>query len=89
MAIFVWAFLVILSIVVISCSKQLSLRYNALTTSFRERNPHINPPPTPEMRALNTKIMAKLFLIVGVFLFLLSGLMLIGSLLLAGNLHSR
>jgi hypothetical protein len=89
MAIFLYAFLIVLSIVVIFCSKQLSMRYNAWTTSFRERNPHINPPPTPEMRALNTKIMTRLFRILGVFLFLLAGLMLIGNLLLAGTLHSN
>jgi hypothetical protein len=89
MAIFVWAFVMVLSIIVISCSKQLSLRYNAWTTSFRERNPHINPPPTPEMRALNTRIMTRLFRILGIFTFLLSGLMLIGSVLLGGNLPAK
>ena len=50
----------------------LSVRYNAWTTSLRERHPNINPPPTPEWRARNTKIMTVLFRVVGVFLVLLS-----------------
>jgi uncharacterized membrane protein YjgN (DUF898 family) len=50
----------------------LSIRHNAWTTSLRERHPDINPPPTPEWRALNTKIMTVLFWVVGVFLVLLS-----------------
>jgi len=50
----------------------LSIQYNAWTTSLRERHPNINPPPTPEWRALNTKIMTVLFRVVGVFLVLLS-----------------
>lgn len=43
----------------------LSVRYNAWTTGFRERNPHINRPPTPKMRALNTKIMTYIFRVAG------------------------
>ena len=50
----------------------LSIRYNALTTGLRERHPGINPPPTPEWRARNTKIMTVMFRFVGVFLVLLS-----------------
>lgn len=61
-------------------SLQLSVRYNAWTTRVRERTPHTNPPPTLEMRALNTKIMKWLFRIVGAFLFLLSIVALIGIL---------
>jgi hypothetical protein len=57
----------------------LSLRYNAWTTSLRERHPNINPPPTPEWRARNTKIMTMMFRVVGVFLVLLSILTLLGS----------
>jgi hypothetical protein len=50
----------------------LSIRYNAWTTGLRERHPGINPPPTPEWRARNTKIMAVMFRVAGVFLVLLS-----------------
>jgi len=50
----------------------LSIRYNAWTTGLRERHPHINPPPTPEWRARNTKIMTVMFRVFGVFVVLLS-----------------
>jgi hypothetical protein len=50
----------------------LSVRYNAWTTGLRERHPNINPPPTPEWRARNTKIMTVMFRVLGVFLVLLS-----------------
>ncbi len=50
----------------------LSMRYNAWTARLRERHPNINPPPTPEWRARNTKIMTVMFRIVGVFLVLIS-----------------
>jgi hypothetical protein len=50
----------------------LSIRYNAWTTGLRERHPNFNPPPTPEWRARNTKIMTVMFRVVGVFLVLLS-----------------
>ena len=50
----------------------LSLRYNAWTTGLRERHPNINPPPTPEWRARNTKTMTALFRVAGVFLIILS-----------------
>ena len=53
-------------------AKPLSLRYNAWTTGLRERHPNINPPPTPEWRARNTKIMTVLFRFLGVFFILLS-----------------
>jgi hypothetical protein len=49
-----------------------SVRYNAWTTGLRERHPNVNPTPTPEWRARNTKIMTVIFRVVGVFLFLLS-----------------
>jgi hypothetical protein len=58
-------------------SRTFSLRYNAWTTRFRERHQRINPPPTPEMRELNTKIMTWLFRFLGAFLLLLSVLTLI------------
>jgi hypothetical protein len=47
----------------------LSIRYNAWTTSLRERNPNFNPPPTPEWRARNTKIMTVMFRVAGVVSF--------------------
>jgi hypothetical protein len=50
----------------------LSIRYNAWTTGLRERRPNINPPPTPEWRAKNTKIMTVVFRIAGAFLLLRS-----------------
>ena len=43
----------------------LSVRYNGWTTRLRERHPNFNPPPTPEWRERNTKIMTNLFRIVG------------------------
>lgn len=53
-------------------ASRLSILYNAWTTSLRERHPNINPPPTPEWRIRNTKIMTVMFRIVGVFFLLLS-----------------
>ena len=57
---------------VIYWSNNLSLRYNAWTTGLRERHPRINPPPTPRMRTLNTKIMTWLFRFVGAYIILAS-----------------
>jgi len=60
----------------------LSIRYNAWTTGLRERHPNFNPPPTPEWRARNTKIMTVIFRVAGVFFVLfslLTLLQLIGS----------
>jgi hypothetical protein len=53
-------------------SKPLSNRYNAWTTVLRERHSNISPPPTPEWRARNAKIMKVIFRIAGVFLVLFS-----------------
>ena len=50
----------------------LSIRYNAWTTGLRERHPNVNPPPTPEWRARNTKIMTVMFRVLGVGLGVLS-----------------
>jgi len=50
----------------------LSIRYNAWTTGVRKRHPNFNPPPTPEWRVRNTKIMTVVFRVAGVFLVLLS-----------------
>jgi hypothetical protein len=55
-----------------------SVRYNAWTTGLRECHPRINPPPTPEWLARNTRIMTVIFRIMGLFLVLLAILMLIG-----------
>jgi len=82
-----WGIITVLGIAVTLRAGRLSLRYNAWTTRFRERNPHINPPPTPEMRALNTKIMTRLIRIAGAFLALLSSFMLWGSWLLLHGQH--
>ncbi len=53
-------------------ANSLSLRYNAWTTSLRERHPKFNAPPTTQARARNTKIMTLLFRIFGAFLIVLS-----------------
>jgi hypothetical protein len=57
----------VLGLALIYWAAPLSLRYNAWTTSLRERNPQVNPPPTPEWRARNSKIMTVIFRILGVF----------------------
>ena len=62
----------IVGLVLILWAGPLSLRYNAWTTSLRGRHPNVNPPPTPEWRARNTKIMTVLFRVAGVFFVLLS-----------------
>jgi hypothetical protein len=50
----------------------LSVRYNAWTTGVRQRHPNFNPPPTPEWRQRNTKIMTVMFRVAGAFLLVLS-----------------
>ena len=50
----------------------MSVRYNAWTTGLRERHPNFNPPPTPEWRTRNTRIMTIIFRVAGVFLLLFS-----------------
>jgi hypothetical protein len=62
----------ILGLVLIIWAVPFSLRYNAWTTGLRERHPNINPPPTPQWRARNTKIMTFIFRIAGIFFVLLS-----------------
>jgi hypothetical protein len=52
-------------IVLLIWASPLSVRYNTWTTGFRERHPKINPPPTPEWRARNTKIMTGMFRLLG------------------------
>ena len=68
----------LLGLVLIFFAASLSVRYNAWTTRLRERHPNFNPPPTPEWRARNTKIMTVIFRIAGVFFFLRSALILVG-----------
>jgi hypothetical protein len=60
--------LIVLGATLVYWSGQLSIRYNAWTTGLCERYPRINPPPTPEMRQMNTKIMTWLFRVAGAFL---------------------
>jgi len=43
----------------------LSIRYNAWATGLRERHPNVNPPPTPEWKTRNTKIMTVMFRVLG------------------------
>jgi hypothetical protein len=58
----------VIGLALIFWATPLSVRYNTWTTGLRERHPNINPPPTPEWRARNTKIMRVMFRIAGVFL---------------------
>jgi hypothetical protein len=67
-----WCCLTVLGATLVYWSGQLSIRYNAWTTGLRERYPRINPPPTPQMRQMNTNIMTRLFRIAGAFLVLFS-----------------
>jgi hypothetical protein len=62
----------ILGVALLIWAAPLSLRYNAWTTGLRERHPNVNPPPTPEWRARNTKIMMILFRVAGLFFLLMS-----------------
>lgn len=62
----------VIGFVLLILAKPLSLRYNAWTTRLRERHPDFNPPPTPEWRARNTRIMTVIFRVLGVGFVLLS-----------------
>jgi len=62
----------VIGLVLIFWAAPLSTRYNAWTTDLRERHPNINPPPTPEWRARNIKIMKSIFRVLGVGLTILS-----------------
>ncbi len=74
----VFASMILFGIALIYFSSDLSVRYNAWTTAFRERHSRINPPPTDRMRALNTKIMTWLFRLLGAYVFLYSLVLLLG-----------
>jgi hypothetical protein len=73
-----WGLQALAGIVLLIWAWPFSLRYNAWTTSLRERHPNVNPPPTPEWRRRNTKIFAWILRIFGLFLLLLSLLALVG-----------
>jgi hypothetical protein len=73
-----WGASAVIGIAMLYWAKLISLGYNHWTTSMRERYSHINPPPTPEWREKNTKIMTWMFRVFGAFLALLSVLALIG-----------
>jgi hypothetical protein len=62
----------VIGLALILWATPLSIRYNAWTTDLRERHPNINPPPTPEWRARNTKIVTVMFRVVGMFLVVVS-----------------
>ena len=70
--------LTVLGLVLLYWSGELSLRYNAWTTRFRERYPHINPPAVQPSRQLNTTIVKWLFRFLGACILLASILMLSG-----------
>jgi hypothetical protein len=71
----------VLGLVLTIWAAPLSVRYNAWTTAFRERNPHISKPPTPEMKAHNTKIMTRHFRGLGIVFIACFSLMLLVGLL--------
>jgi hypothetical protein len=62
----------ILGVALLIWATPLSLRYNAWTTGLRERHPNVNPPPTSEWRARNTKIMTILFRVADLFSLMMS-----------------
>lgn len=67
----------VLGLILLFCAKPFSLRYNAWTTALRTRHPNINPPPTPEARARNTRIMTVLFRGMGAAFFIMGVLYLL------------
>ena len=60
----------LIGLALIFLAAPLSRRYNAWTTSLRERHPNFNPPPTPKWRARNTLIMTIVFRVAGSLLLL-------------------
>jgi hypothetical protein len=73
-----WSSEGLVGLVAVYWAPELSVLYNAWTTRFRERNPHINPPPTPEWRARNINIMSWILRLCETFLALISALALLG-----------
>jgi uncharacterized membrane protein YjgN (DUF898 family) len=74
-----------IGLILICWASPLSLRYNAWTTSLRERHANINPPPTPEWRRRNTRVMTIMFRVFGAFLIFLATMYLLP--LIANKLH--
>ena len=74
MTVYVFMLLVyaVIGLALVCWAEALSVRYNAWSTSVRERHPNISPPPTPELRVRNTKVMTIIIRYVGVFFLLLS-----------------
>jgi hypothetical protein len=62
----------VIGLALIVWAAPLSIRYNAWTAGLRERHPNVNPPPTPEWWARNTKIMTVMFRAAGGFFVVLS-----------------
>ncbi len=62
----------LIGLILFCAAHPFSRRYNAWTTRLRERHPKFNPPPTPEWRPRNTKIMTVMFRIAGILLILIS-----------------
>jgi hypothetical protein len=62
----------LIGLTLIIWAASLSIRYNAWTTGLRERLPNANPPPTPEWRARNARIMTVMLRGLGIFFVLLS-----------------
>jgi len=65
-----------LGIVLLYFSRNLSVRYNKWTTALRTRFPRLSPPPTPGMTELNIKIMTWLIRLVDVYVALSAGFLL-------------
>lgn len=74
-----WCCLIVLGAALVCWSAQLSIRYNPWTTGLRQRYPRISPPPTPEMRQMNTKIMTWLCRVAGAFFVVFSFIALFSS----------
>ena len=60
----------LIGLALIIWSTKLSLRYNAWTTQLRQRKSCLSPPPAPQMRELNTRIMTWILRILGAFILL-------------------
>jgi hypothetical protein len=64
----------VIGLVLIFWAAPLSICYNAWTIGLRERHSSVNPPPTPEWRAQNIKIMMVIFRVAGAFFVLVSSM---------------
>lgn len=61
---------IVIGMALILYARPLSIRYNAWTTGLREGHPNFNPPPSPEWRVRNTRIMTVIFRVFGACLVL-------------------